>query len=854
MKKLITLLLTVVLAASCFFGCQGKKPSSSTSDSTPVDQSTPDDSSTPDSSDDPLADLPAYGEAQEGVYTYQDSVSMLSSSWNRLTYQTTDQAYPLDFMSSGLYSFFFNDDFSGYEIVPEMAAAMPVDVTEAVKAADTENVYGIPEGATEGYAYEIELNPAVKFHTGKLINATTWVESMKLMLDPALANYRGPDYFSGDFYLANASKFYNANTPVVYETVSSKGYKTNAAALEAGETLCLDMWNFWGLEGMVDENGNECPQWVSVTDETLYRDLAVEEGGNGAWVSAKMIFTAYGAYFEVGADYSDYVAIAVNNDNFGYEWEDGVGIYAKDDYTLVIVLEKQLAGFNLLYNLSGSWVVDVEAYQASLQQIEGTNAYSSNYGTSVETSYSYGPYKLVQYQRDKFMRFERNENWWGYTDGKHTYVDPVDGETYDMYMTDVIETRVVAEATTRKMMFMKGLLMGYGLQAEDYDSLRGSEYAYATPSETIFFFIFNGYLAALQDRESAKDFDKSKNDLETMTLTSFRKAVALVYDREKFASTISPARSGGYGLIGEAYLYDPENGLRYRDTDQAKKALCEFYSVDISKYETLDEAVDSITGYDPEKAKELFTAAFNEAIEKGYITDADNDGKCDQEIEIEYASSATSSFITKTLKYLNEELAKVLEGTPFEGKISFYESAAYGDDWSNKIREGMSDTVLGGWSGSALNPFGLSDLYVNPSKAYDANWFDPTTKDITIEVPFTKGAEKQELTMTLKQWSDALNGTAVTTEAGTFNFGEASADVETRLDILAAIEVTVLNTYDYIPMLQDGSLALLSKQVYYVVEEYNPVMGRGGITYLKYNYDDKAWADYVASQGGTLNY
>ena len=44
------------------------------------------------------------------------------------------------------------------------------------------------------------------------------------------------------------------------------------------------------------------------------------------------------------------------------------------------------------------------------------------------------------------------------------------------------------------------------------------------------------------------------------------------------------------------------------------------------------------------------------------------------------------------------------------------------------------------------------------------------------------------------------------------------------------------------------------KQVYYVVEEYNPIMGRGGIQYMKYNYDDAAWAAYVESQGGKLSY
>jgi hypothetical protein len=108
--------------------------------------------------------------------------------------------------------------------------------------------------------------------------------------------------------------------------------------------------------------------------------------------------------------------------------------------------------------------------------------------------------------------------------------------------------------------------------------------------------------------------------------------------------------------------------------------------------------------------------------------------------------------------------------------------------------------------------------------------------------------------MSLKNWSDALNGTTVTVDGVEYNFGEAFADVETRLDILAACEGKILESYNYLPMLLDGSMALLSQQVYYVVEEYNPVLGRGGIQYMKYNYDDAEWAAYVAEQGGELKY
>ena len=55
-------------------------------------------------------------------------------------------------------------------------------------------------------------------------------------------------------------------------------------------------------------------------------------------------------------------------------------------------------------------------------------------------------------------------------------------------------------------------------------------------------------------------------------------------------------------------------------------------------------------------------------------------------------------------------------------------------------------------------------------------------------------------------------------------------------------------------MLQNASMALLTQQGYYVVDEYSPVMGRGGIAYMKYNYNETEWKAYVAAQGGELSY
>ena len=105
--------------------------------------------------EEPVEEITAVLTGEAGKYIYKDDVSTLATNWNPHTYQTTDDAYPADFLRDGLYTFLFNDElhpiegkepYSGYVIVPEMAASEPVDVTEQVKAEHPE--FGIPESAT----------------------------------------------------------------------------------------------------------------------------------------------------------------------------------------------------------------------------------------------------------------------------------------------------------------------------------------------------------------------------------------------------------------------------------------------------------------------------------------------------------------------------------------------------------------------------------------------------------------------------------------------------------------------------------------------------------------------------------
>jgi len=857
MKKTLAMLLAIVMVLSLVAGCTGNNPEPTTTVTT---------TDAPKATDAPATEPEPVVE-EKPTYTYNDYTSTLGANWNPHTYQTTDEAYTLDYTADGLYVFQFNETFDGYVINPSMALSEPVDVTEAVKAAHPE--FHIPENATSGYAYTIALNPACVWDDGTPITAQDYVESIKRLLDPNLLNYRSADMLNGSLVPVNAANYFNQGSfattnPMVSENYGADEYiapadfvvDENGYVTANGSILVLllaDGGN-WG-NGLADYFA---AGYIEANAEAYNRLAAAENEDGMVLLTPELLkdlqdiiaelhgFANVEAYAEDSGDYAYQEFEEMAYFSFAYAPDysfDNVGLFATGDYELTLVLEKSLSGFYLLYNINtlSTFLVKSDLYDALLSQVGDT--YTSTYGTSVETSVSFGPYKITEYQIDKYIQLEKNENWWGWGSDMYTYVDPEDGETYQMYQTDVINCQVVTETATQREMFLKGDLAAYGLQSDDFDAYRNSEYAHVTPQATIYFFIFNGYEKVIKEREAAEDFDQSKNDLETLTLTSFRKAVAVSYDKELLCATISPARSGGYGIIGKGYIYDPDTGAEYRNTDVARQVLCDFYSVDVSQFGSLEEAEASITGYDPVAAKALYQQAFEEALALGYITDADGDGICDQAIEITYSGSTISDFITKTIAYLNEKMAEATQGTPFEGKITF-NVIAFGNDWSNKIRGGQADTVLGGWNGSLLDPYGLMTAYTNPAQSYDAKWFDTKSIEYTIVV------DGEEVTMTLFNWGECLNGT----EVDGHNFGSDAVSQETRLQILAALEARILQTYDYIPMMQNAGMSLLSKKMFFVTEEYNAVLGRGGITYLKYNYNDAEWADYVASQGGVLQY
>ena len=96
---------------------------------------------------------------------------------------------------------------------------------------------------------------------------------------------------------------------------------------------------------------------------------------------------------------------------------DNVGIVKIDDYTFDYILEDTETMFYFLTGMTGNWIVYQELYESGKTQIGDLVA--TNYGTSVDTYMSYGPYKVTSYEVDKQIKMERNPAWYGWTDGRH---------------------------------------------------------------------------------------------------------------------------------------------------------------------------------------------------------------------------------------------------------------------------------------------------------------------------------------------------------------------------------------------------------------------------------------------------
>ena len=852
MKKILAIALVLAMVLSIFAGCGAEKPEGTTAATNPQ-----------------VADPTNAPEVEQVVLKqaeYNTTTSVMPSNWNEFTYADNNDTQIMSYIGSAFfeYDYKFEDD-AKYNadgsvnkdaIVPGAyttnysAATKLEDVTSAV---DAKWGYTDEQKAEGGYAWKITLRDDLKWDDGTAITAADFEYSMQQLLDPAFMNFRANTYYD-TLMIKNSKPYFFQNQAGTYETIGSQGYESLQAAVDAGVEVYAPIWAMWGTEGYLDAEGNECPEYVLITDETVYSNADGSDSASGAFLYAN-----YGAYLEPGTGYD--ACVYVENTVTDVAWED-VGIYAiPEENAIVLCLDKAYSFLKedgslsvwAPYYFSSLPVVHKEKYEASkIAPADGATLWTSNYNSSLETTASWGPYKLAEFEAGSHYKLVKNENWYGWNMEQYK----------NQYNITAINCRKVEEFSTKWMGFLNGSYDDATLQTENVAEYLDSKYVYFTSTSTGTF--------GMQLFSDLAKLKNSENNNGILAIQEFRHAFNLALNRSDIVEKIWPGSAVPcFGLLNVAYYYDIENspdledGGQYRNTTLAKEGILRAYgytqgadgkwsSGDLTGLST-EDAYDTLTGYNPTVAKQKMQEAIDILLanpeEYGY--------DASKNITLVYGSSSDTDKQRFRADYLQTVLDDLTKGTQLEDKIDVVFDASAGAQWAEAFRTGATQIGFGyGFSGNAFNPFDIIGAFVNPDDSLNYHmYWDTSAIPMTLTLPAGDYAGAGEtITMSIQNWYFCLNGLAETEgQVETYNWGEGFAPAEARLTILSALEEVTIKESRSVMLIADGGGSFLGAKFSYFSEDEHTFMGFGGLRYIEVNYTDAEWAEYVAANNNDLS-
>ena len=481
-------------------------------------------------------------------------------------------------------------------------------------------------------------------------------------------------------------------------------------------------------------------------------------------------------------------------------WSD-VGLVADDEYTLTFILTKSISKFFAEYALADVMLLKSDLYEVN--KISTGDIVKSSYGTTMQKFASYGPYKITAYQADKFIHLEKNEAWYGWTDGRHE----------DEYQTTGYDIQFITDHNTILNLFLQGNLDDTALTVTDLQRFGNSEWRVNTPQSYTWRLSFNTDMKTLKDEES-EGINHS-----ILAYKNFRKGIALSLDRRKYVDTISPAAEPGYGLLNYLYIAEPENGTLYRNTKEAQKVFLELYNA---------ENLEDITGYDIVQARVYIQSAYDEALFRGDIREGDR-------VQIDYHTYNTSETNMRTVSFLQDAVNEASVGTSLEGLITVKQITD--ENYMANMTAGKVDLAMSAWGGNSFDPYATLWCYCSP-EAIQEYGFD--SKKTFAEIELNGKKEKRNL---YEWYVELCEGKYVT------------ADTSVRNKILASCEKTLLETYVMIPVTYSTSVSLNSQRVVEGTDTFiNDIVKFGGERKRRFTMDDAEWAAYCKRNRNQLVY
>lgn len=790
---------------------------------------------------------PGTGWEDPKMYTMREYTAQMPSQWcTILTSDNVNNAME-SYFTSAFYEFNYKFDANG-KIVP---GAYTVEYSAATKLEDVTKKYagkyGLAADAEKGQAFAMTLRNDLKWDDGTPIKAADFVYTMSQQLSPKYLFATASNYYSGNYVIHNAQN---------YVKQGQKGWFDNGNMNLAYSDLAL------GADGKYTLKGNECTialkkplVWLQgntldsyVTNAPQYFDtaayaslLALADANGDVAVTAESlallttVITAKAAWGEtkentVGYMYVNYEYPAMDFSEVGY-------FVGDNEYELVMVIDGTLnpldAEGNLTYEAGyyfSNWpLVKKDLWERCEDQSK--TPYANSYCTTQEKSASWGPYKLTNYQDQKTYTVSRNDKWFGY--GLPQYAN--------QYQTDAIVTEKIEEWDTAWLAFQKGNLDGIGMNVKIAADYRTSKRAYFTPETWTF---------DLNIQSNANSRTDKRNNL-LLNYADFRKAISLSLDRDDYCAKNNPSSQAALGLLNSMYYYDVENGKVYRESIQAKEAILNAYGatknadgswkVGETTYTDIEDALDATTGYNLTLARQLVENAIAQAKTDGKYSDG-------EEIILTYGIETQSADTDRVKNWFQAAFDNMTKGTSIEGKVKIEYFMFSSATWSEQFADGEYDLCFGAWGNAAFNPaYLLCETQISAENRYATNW-DPKTVSVTVKATPDDKHKDGLYTYNLEQWRLILQGK----DGCPVNF--KNFPMEDQLAALGAVETAILKEYYSIPVFSRYSASLMGYKVDYVSYEYNTFMGYGGIRYMTFNYDDTAWAEFVASNNNILNY
>ncbi len=773
------------------------------------------------------------------TYTYNTYTSVSPSNWNELTYEDSNDTQIMSYLASPLFEFDFKFDANG-EIIP---GDFEVEYSFATALEDVSDEYGGEEG--DGTAWKISIRDDGKWDDGTAIVAGDFVYTMKQQLDPLFKNYRADSFYNGATVIKNAKNYVFQGSTLEEPAVNVYGDEITDFT-----GLYFNASNVYAFSYIFDETDMAELEWAKgyfqVGDVNVYDALVGYAGENRTPMTKEisdMLASLFGEDGLLGAYWGwvdSEIGYFATTDSVYPELDfSEVGISAPDATTIVLELEQPLQllnedgslSYKAAYNMASLPLVKESLYEANkVAPVEGATLWTSKYNSSLETTASWGPYMLTEFQAGKMYKLEKNPNWYGWN------MDKYDGQ----YQTTSIVCETISEYNTAWMKFLKGEILGIGIDVSVAADYKNSEQAYFTPTDYV------GSLQLQSDEAGLKNRESDGVNKTILTYPEFRKALSLGLNRNAYAKATTTSSLAGFGLFNSMHYYDVANGKAYRESDAAKKVLCDVYGVDATEYADLDAAVDSITGYDIEQARALIDTAVDKAI-------ADGKMKATDKVVLTWGTSLDNEITRRYFENLSAQWTELMKGTKLEGKFELEFNASFGNGWADDFRAGAYDVCQGGWTGAAWDPGYFLLAYLSPDYMYSYAWdtssemLEFTMKGVNADgEPTNVATDTYTDTLSLLGWYDLLNS----------DWQSGALNEDFRLDLIAALEKAILTKYYSVPIMYQFSASLMGYQADYITYEYNTFMGYGGIQYMTYNYDDAAWAEYVAKNAvnGELNY